>query len=114
MSQVAPSALCFVLTLRDDLVASCSLVPDVTKVTRVIDGKFTRLTEGEPDIINVPQVIHTEPSVTKVVIKGEPVITKVTRVIKGEPSINKVTRIVEGQPSITTVTRVIEGEVQNF
>uniref|UniRef100_A0A8D0D9G7 Periostin, osteoblast specific factor b n=1 Tax=Sander lucioperca TaxID=283035 RepID=A0A8D0D9G7_SANLU len=67
------------------------MIPDVTKVTRVIQG---------------------EPSVTKVtrVIEGQPSVTKVTRVIEGEPSVTKVTRVIEGEPSITKVTRVIEGK----
>uniref|UniRef100_A0A8D0D6T7 Periostin, osteoblast specific factor b n=1 Tax=Sander lucioperca TaxID=283035 RepID=A0A8D0D6T7_SANLU len=70
-------------------------VPDVTKVTRVIQG---------------------EPSVTKVtrVIEGQPSVTKVTRVIEGEPSVTKVTRVIEGEPSITKVTRVIEGPQFSF
>uniref|UniRef100_A0A8C9ZV21 Periostin, osteoblast specific factor b n=1 Tax=Sander lucioperca TaxID=283035 RepID=A0A8C9ZV21_SANLU len=72
-------------------VKRCTLFPDVTKVTRVIQG---------------------EPSVTKVtrVIEGQPSVTKVTRVIEGEPSVTKVTRVIEGEPSITKVTRVIEGK----
>ncbi|XP_013869617.1 periostin, osteoblast specific factor b isoform X3 [Austrofundulus limnaeus] len=66
------------------------MTSEVTKVTRVIEGK---------------------PSVTKVtrVIEGKPTVTKVTRVIEGEPSISKVTRVIEGQPSITKVTRVVSG-----
>ncbi|XP_010869302.3 periostin [Esox lucius] len=90
--------------------------PDVTHVTRIIEGqpitKVTRVIEGEPSITKVTRVIEGEPSITKVtrVIEGEPSITKVTRVIEGEPSITKVTRVIEGEPSITKVTRVIEGE----
>ncbi|KAM8854602.1 periostin, osteoblast specific factor b isoform 2-T2 [Synchiropus picturatus] len=66
------------------------ILPEVTKVTRVIQG---------------------EPTITKVtrVIEGQPSITKVTRVIEGQPSITKVTRVIEGQPSITKVTRVLSG-----
>ncbi|XP_071352967.1 periostin, osteoblast specific factor b isoform X2 [Trachinotus anak] len=66
------------------------MIPDVTKVTRVIQG---------------------EPTITKVtrVIEGQPSITKVTRVIEGQPSVTKVTRVIEGQPSITKVTRVVSG-----
>nr|XP_046267130.1 periostin-like isoform X1 [Scatophagus argus] len=76
-------------------------VPDVTKVTRVIQGdptltKVTRVIKGQPTITKVTRVIETEPTVTKVVIEGEPVITKVTRVIEGQPSITKVTRVIEG------------------
>ncbi|XP_038564508.1 periostin-like isoform X1 [Micropterus salmoides] len=74
-------------------------VPDVKKVTRVI--------EGEP--VKVTRVIETEPVVTKVVIEGEPVITKVTRVIGGDPLATKATRVIERQPTITKVTRVIAG-----
>uniref|UniRef100_A0AAQ5YEH7 Periostin n=1 Tax=Amphiprion ocellaris TaxID=80972 RepID=A0AAQ5YEH7_AMPOC len=62
------------------------MIPDVTKVTRVIQG---------------------EPSVTKVtrVIEGQPSVTKVTRVIEGQPSVTKVTRVIEGpQYSVSTGT----------
>uniref|UniRef100_A0A3Q1FYG2 Periostin, osteoblast specific factor a n=1 Tax=Acanthochromis polyacanthus TaxID=80966 RepID=A0A3Q1FYG2_9TELE len=76
------------------------LIPDSTKVIRVI--------EGEPTITKVTRVIETEPTVTKVVVEGEPVITKVTRVIEGDPSITTVTRVMEGDPSRSKVTRVIE------
>ncbi|KAK9521133.1 hypothetical protein VZT92_020964 [Zoarces viviparus] len=93
------------------------LIPDITKVTRVIEGeptitKVTRVIEGEPSITKVTRVIEGEPSITKVtrVIEGEPSISKVTRVIQGEPSITKVTRVIEGEPSISKVTRVIQGE----
>ncbi|MCJ8740351.1 hypothetical protein PDJAM_G00057940 [Pangasius djambal] len=66
-------------------------VPEVTKVTRVIQG--------------------AQPSVTKVtrVIEGAPTVTKVTRVIEGEPTVTRVTRVIEGEPSLTKVTRVVEG-----
>uniref|UniRef100_A0A8C9VSU0 Periostin n=1 Tax=Scleropages formosus TaxID=113540 RepID=A0A8C9VSU0_SCLFO len=67
-----------------------TVLPEIKKVTRVI--------EGEPTIAKVTRVIE-----------GEPSITKVTRVIEGEPSITKVTQVIEGEPSITKVTRVIEG-----
>uniref|UniRef100_A0A667YS14 Periostin n=1 Tax=Myripristis murdjan TaxID=586833 RepID=A0A667YS14_9TELE len=62
---------------------SCSTVPEITKVTRVI--------EGEPTFTKVTRVID-----------GEPSFTKVTRVIQGEPSITKVTRVIGSnlQPSI--------------
>uniref|UniRef100_A0A8C2ZPI7 Periostin, osteoblast specific factor b n=1 Tax=Cyclopterus lumpus TaxID=8103 RepID=A0A8C2ZPI7_CYCLU len=93
------------------------MIPDVTKVTRVIQGeptltKVTRVIEGEPSFTKVTRVIEGEPSFTKVtrVIEGEPSFTKVTRVIEGEPSFTKVTRVIEGEPSFTKVTRVIEGE----
>ncbi|XP_054481708.1 periostin-like isoform X2 [Anoplopoma fimbria] len=103
-------------------------VPDVTKVTRVIQGepsitKVTRVIQGEPSITKVTRVIQGEPSITKVtrVIEGQPTFTKVTRVIEtepiitkvvieGEPSITRVTRVIEGEPSFTQVTRVIEGK----
>uniref|UniRef100_A0A8C4I7R8 Periostin n=1 Tax=Dicentrarchus labrax TaxID=13489 RepID=A0A8C4I7R8_DICLA len=54
------------------------MIPEVTKVTRVIQG---------------------EPTITKVtrVIEGQPSITKVTRVIEGQPTITKVTRVVSGK-----------------
>uniref|UniRef100_A0A3B4BC08 Uncharacterized protein n=1 Tax=Periophthalmus magnuspinnatus TaxID=409849 RepID=A0A3B4BC08_9GOBI len=91
--------------------------PSLTKVTRVIEGdpsitKVTRVIEGEPSLTKVTRVIEGEPSLTKVtrVIEGEPSLTKVTRVIGGEPSLTKVTRVIEGEPSLTKVTRVIEGE----
>lgn len=72
-------------------VCSCSLFtdPEITKVTRVI--------EGDPTFTTVTKVIETEPIVTKVVVKGEPVVTKVTRVIEGKPIITKVTRVIEGK-----------------
>nr|XP_046186707.1 periostin-like [Oncorhynchus gorbuscha] len=105
-------------------------VPEITKVTRVIEGeptltkvtrriegvpsvtKVTRVIEGKPTITKVTRVVEGEPAITKVtrVIEGEPAITKVTRVIEGEPTITKVTRVVEGKPAITKVTRVVEGE----
>uniref|UniRef100_A0A8C4DVK8 Periostin, osteoblast specific factor a n=1 Tax=Dicentrarchus labrax TaxID=13489 RepID=A0A8C4DVK8_DICLA len=91
-----------VILKRCSCYLSLSTVPDVTKVTRII--------EGEPTVTKVTRVIETEPTVTKVVIEGEPVITKVTRVVQGDPSITKVTRVIEGDPSITKVTRVIEGD----
>uniref|UniRef100_A0A667YZV6 Periostin n=1 Tax=Myripristis murdjan TaxID=586833 RepID=A0A667YZV6_9TELE len=51
------------------------IIPEITKVTRVI--------EGEPTFTKVTRVID-----------GEPSFTKVTRVIQGEPSITKVTRVI--------------------
>uniref|UniRef100_A0AAQ5X9K2 Periostin n=1 Tax=Amphiprion ocellaris TaxID=80972 RepID=A0AAQ5X9K2_AMPOC len=77
------------------------IVPDVTKVTRVI--------QGEPSVTKVTRVIEGQPSVTKVtrVIEGQPSVTKVTRVIEGQPSVTKVTRVIEGEPSITTVTSLV-------
>ncbi|XP_018547936.1 periostin isoform X2 [Lates calcarifer] len=86
--------------------------PSVTKVTRPIITKETR--------------VKMEPVVTEVVIKGEPKITKVTRVIgvgessvtkeidssvieAGDPSVTRLTRVIQGQPTITKVTRVIGG-----
>ncbi|XP_044058955.1 periostin, osteoblast specific factor b isoform X2 [Siniperca chuatsi] len=68
------------------------MIPDVTKVTRVVQG---------------------EPSITKVtrVIEGQPSITKVTRVIEGQPSITKVTRVVSSpQYSVNTGTTNINLE----
>ncbi|XP_052313443.1 periostin-like, partial [Oncorhynchus keta] len=92
-------------------------VPEITKVTRVIEGeptltKVTRRIEGVPSVTKVTRRIEGGPSVTKVtrVIEGKPAITKVTRVVEGEPAITKVTRVIEGEPAITKVTRVIEGE----
>ncbi|XP_068570827.1 periostin, osteoblast specific factor b isoform X2 [Cebidichthys violaceus] len=66
--------------------------------------------EGEPTITKVTRVIQGEPSITKVtrVIQAEPSITKVTRVIPVEPSITKVTRVIQGEPSVTRVTGVID------
>uniref|UniRef100_A0A4W6FPN7 Periostin n=1 Tax=Lates calcarifer TaxID=8187 RepID=A0A4W6FPN7_LATCA len=69
-------------------------------------------------------LVKMEPVVTEVVIKGEPKITKVTRVIgvgessvtkeidssvieAGDPSVTRLTRVIQGQPTITKVTRVI-------
>uniref|UniRef100_A0A4W6FR07 Periostin n=1 Tax=Lates calcarifer TaxID=8187 RepID=A0A4W6FR07_LATCA len=88
--------------------------PSVTKVTRPIITKETR--------------VKMEPVVTEVVIKGEPKITKVTRVIgvgessvtkeidssvieAGDPSVTRLTRVIQGQPTITKVTRVIGGKL---
>uniref|UniRef100_A0A3B4ZPH9 Periostin n=1 Tax=Stegastes partitus TaxID=144197 RepID=A0A3B4ZPH9_9TELE len=62
------------------------MIPDVTKVTRVIPG--------ESSITKVTRVIESKPSVTKV-----------TRVIEGQPSVTKVTRVVTGpQYSVSTGT----------
>lgn len=91
-------------------------VPDVTKVTRVIGGHPTMtkvVIEGEPVVTKVTRVIEGDSSVTKVtrVIEGDPSVTKVTRVIEGDPSVTRLTRVIEGEPSITKVTRVIEGKL---
>ncbi|KAG7321633.1 hypothetical protein KOW79_014491 [Hemibagrus wyckioides] len=85
-------------------------VPEVTKVTRVIQG--SRVIEGDPSLTKVTRVIQGDPTLTKVtrVIEGDPSFTKVTRVIEGDPSFTKVTRVIEGDPTFTKVTRVIEGE----
>ncbi|XP_071000845.1 periostin-like isoform X2 [Oncorhynchus clarkii lewisi] len=92
-------------------------VPEITKVTRVIEGeptltKVTRRIEGVPSVTKVTRRIEGVPSVTKVtrVIKGKPAITKVARVVEGEPAITKVTRVVDGEPTITKVTRVVKGK----
>ncbi|KAK3561053.1 hypothetical protein QTP86_026384 [Hemibagrus guttatus] len=110
-------------------------VPQVTKVTRVIQGQVTHGIEGDPSLTKVTRVIQGDPTVTKVIrviegdpsstrvtegdpsfttvtrfIEGEPTFTKVTRVIEGEPTFTKVTRVIEGEPTFTKVTRVIEGE----
>lgn len=81
-------AACNCNVLKQDFFAF--LVPDVTKVIRVVQG---------------------EPTITKVTrfVQGDPTITKVTRVVQGQPSTTKVTRVIEGQPSITKVTRVVSG-----
>uniref|UniRef100_A0A8C8F3W0 Periostin n=1 Tax=Oncorhynchus tshawytscha TaxID=74940 RepID=A0A8C8F3W0_ONCTS len=102
----------------EDLIhLSSSPVPEITKVTRVIEGeptltKVTRRIEGVPSVTKVTRVIEGKPAITKVtrVVEGEPAITKVTRVIEGEPAITKVTRFVDGEPTITKVTRVVEGK----
>ncbi|XP_017346349.1 periostin, osteoblast specific factor b isoform X1 [Ictalurus punctatus] len=92
-------------------------VPEVTKVTRVVQGQpsvttVTRVIEGAPSVTKVTRVIEGDPSLTHVtrVIEGDPTFTKVTRVIEGEPSLTHVTRVIEGDPTFTKVTRVIEGE----
>ncbi|XP_028429698.1 periostin, osteoblast specific factor b isoform X2 [Perca flavescens] len=104
------------LTFMKTIITRVQHVPDVTKVTRVIQGepsvtKVTRVIEGQPSVTKVTRVIEGQPSVTKVtrVIEGQPSVTKVTRVIEGEPSFSKVTRVIEGEPSFTKVTRVIDG-----
>ncbi|XP_027016429.1 periostin, osteoblast specific factor b isoform X2 [Tachysurus fulvidraco] len=93
------------------------MVPEVTKVTRVIEGKpsvtkVTRVIEGGPSVTKVTRVIEGDPSMTKItrVIEGDPSFTKFTRVLEGDPSFTKVTRVVEGDPSFTKVTRVVEGD----
>ncbi|GAA6094804.1 periostin, osteoblast specific factor b isoform X1 [Tachysurus ichikawai] len=93
------------------------MIPQVTKVTRVIEGKpsvtkVTRVIEGAPSVTKVTRVIEGDPSVTKVtrVIEGDPSMTHVTRVIEGDPSFTKFTRVLEGDPSFTKVTRLIEGD----
>ncbi|CAL9684903.1 unnamed protein product [Knipowitschia caucasica] len=95
------------LTFLKRIITRVETVPEVTKVTRVI--------EGQPSLTKVTRVIEGEPSITKVtrVIEGEPSITKVTRVIEGEPSITKVTRVIEGEPTLTKVTRVVSGGPQS-
>lgn len=67
----------------------------------------------EPTFTKVTKVFQTDPVITEVVVKGEPAITKVTRVIEGDPSFTKVTRVIAGEPSVTKVTRVIEGKFLN-
>ncbi|KAM6983988.1 periostin-like isoform 2-T2 [Tautogolabrus adspersus] len=89
--------------------------PSITTVTRVIENEpklthVTRVIDNKPTITKVTRVIETEPSVATVVVEGEPVITKVTRVVQGDPSNTKVTRVIEGKPSQSTVTRVIDGQ----
>uniref|UniRef100_A0A3Q3WA47 Uncharacterized protein n=1 Tax=Mola mola TaxID=94237 RepID=A0A3Q3WA47_MOLML len=87
------------------------LVPEETKVTRIIevDPKLITVTRhiGEPTITKVTRVEETEPTITKVVIEGE---KKITKVIQGEPSITKINRIIEVDPSLSKVTRVIQGD----
>uniref|UniRef100_A0AAQ4QBJ2 Periostin n=1 Tax=Gasterosteus aculeatus aculeatus TaxID=481459 RepID=A0AAQ4QBJ2_GASAC len=67
-----------------------------------------------PTFTKVTKVFQTDPVITEVVVKGEPAITKVTRVIEGDPSFAKVTRVIAGEPSVTKVTRVIEGKFLNI
>uniref|UniRef100_A0A4W5RJW9 Periostin n=1 Tax=Hucho hucho TaxID=62062 RepID=A0A4W5RJW9_9TELE len=76
------------------------IMPEITKVTRVI--------KGEPTVTKVTRVIEGEPTITKVtrVIEGEPIITKVTRVVEGEPTFTKVTRVIETEPSLTKVGNI--------
>ncbi|XP_062288865.1 periostin-like isoform X2 [Scomber scombrus] len=86
-------------------------VPDITKVIQVIEEKpsitkVTRVIDGKPTI----RVIEIEPTITKVVVEGDPVITKVTRVIEGDASVTKVTRVIQADASVTKVTGVIEGD----
>ncbi|KAI1893611.1 hypothetical protein AGOR_G00125500 [Albula goreensis] len=81
-------------------------VPDVTKVTRVI--------QGQPSVTKVTRVIQGQPSVTKVtrVIGGDPSVTKVTRVIKGEvESEGDLKRILEEGTGYSQFT-TIEGDPQ--
>uniref|UniRef100_A0A8C6SL31 Periostin, osteoblast specific factor a n=1 Tax=Neogobius melanostomus TaxID=47308 RepID=A0A8C6SL31_9GOBI len=83
------------------------IMPDMTKVIRVIGGEpsittVTRVIEGEPTITKVTRVIETEPVVTEVRVKAEPI--KVTRVIEGKPTITKVTRVIEGSQKTTLTT----------
>uniref|UniRef100_A0A3B4YQF6 Periostin n=1 Tax=Seriola lalandi dorsalis TaxID=1841481 RepID=A0A3B4YQF6_SERLL len=71
------------------------------------------LTFMTPEVTKVTRFIQGEPSITKVtrVIEGQPSITKVTRVIEGQPSITKVTRVVTGpQYSVATGTTNIDLE----
>ncbi|XP_076026724.1 periostin-like isoform X2 [Genypterus blacodes] len=104
------------------------IIPEVTKVTRVIDGdptvtkltrvfeadptitKVTRVIDVDPTITKVTRVIELEPTVTEVVIQGDPSATMLTKLIQGEPSITTETKVIKGEPSITTLTRVIHGE----
>uniref|UniRef100_A0A8C7MJA0 Periostin n=1 Tax=Oncorhynchus kisutch TaxID=8019 RepID=A0A8C7MJA0_ONCKI len=79
------------------------------ELPRVFTSKILVI-KGEPTVTKVTRVIDGEPTITKVtrVIEGEPIITKVTRVVEGEPTFTKVTRVIETEPSLTKV--VIEGE----
>uniref|UniRef100_A0A8C5EEC3 Periostin-like n=1 Tax=Gouania willdenowi TaxID=441366 RepID=A0A8C5EEC3_GOUWI len=70
--------------------------------------------QGEPTITKYTRVIESEPPLPKFtrVIQGEPTITKVTRVIESEPTITKVTRVIQGKPTITKVTISISRVIQ--
>uniref|UniRef100_A0A671VA57 Periostin n=1 Tax=Sparus aurata TaxID=8175 RepID=A0A671VA57_SPAAU len=83
--------LCRLFQCAETMSSLLFIVPDVTKVTRVIE---------------------TKPSVTKVtrVIEAKPSVTKVTRVIEAKPTITKVTRVIDNDPTITKVTRVVSGK----
>uniref|UniRef100_A0A4W6FR20 Periostin n=1 Tax=Lates calcarifer TaxID=8187 RepID=A0A4W6FR20_LATCA len=59
----------------------------------------------------IPLTFISKPIITKET-RGEPKITKVTRVIgAGDPSVTRLTRVIQGQPTITKVTRVIGGKL---
>uniref|UniRef100_A0A672GRE6 Periostin n=1 Tax=Salarias fasciatus TaxID=181472 RepID=A0A672GRE6_SALFA len=69
-----------------------------------------------PDVTKVTRVIQSEPTITKVtrVIEAEPTITKVTRVVESNPTITKVTRVVsmlrkktQSKPDKEAIDRVI-------
>ncbi|XP_051973376.1 periostin isoform X2 [Xyrauchen texanus] len=80
----------------------------IRKVTRVIERepspKVTRVIEGQLPVTTVTRVIESEPEAEKIVIEGEPSITKVARLVE-EPS---KTRVDQGKPSNRKVTSVIE------
>ncbi|XP_029965117.1 periostin, osteoblast specific factor b isoform X2 [Salarias fasciatus] len=66
-----------------------------------------------PDVTKVTRVIQSEPTITKVtrVIEAEPTITKVTRVVESNPTITKVTRVVSSpQYSVSSGTTNVEME----
>ncbi|XP_061918095.1 periostin, osteoblast specific factor b isoform X3 [Entelurus aequoreus] len=67
---------------------------------------ITRVVEV-PDVTKVTRVVQQEPSITKVtrVIEAQPSVTHVTRVIESDPGFTKVTRVVSGpQYSVSSGT----------
>ncbi|XP_075055118.1 periostin isoform X3 [Mixophyes fleayi] len=93
----------------------------VTTIRRVIQESEVTLEQeatldtdsGQPEVRVIP---GGETRVTKI-IKGEPTITKITKVIEGSPEFSlikegetRVTKVIQGEPTITKITRVIEVE----
>ncbi|XP_056140364.1 periostin-like isoform X2 [Lampris incognitus] len=86
----------------------------VTKLTKVVESdptftKVTRFIDRDPSITKM-RVTETEPTVTEVVIDGEPTITRLTKIIGGDPTITRLTEIIKGDPTITRLTKVVEGD----
>lgn len=99
--------LCNLHTNGEFSVSRGNAMPPVSMYWNNVFSAFT-----VPDVTKVTRVIETKPSVTKVtrVIEAKPSVTKVTRVIEAKPSITKVTRVIDNDPTITKVTRVVSGK----
>uniref|UniRef100_A0AAY4EKJ1 Periostin n=1 Tax=Denticeps clupeoides TaxID=299321 RepID=A0AAY4EKJ1_9TELE len=66
----------------------------LTFIKRTITTTTTRIVETGP-ALNA-----SVPILTKVIVEGEPTVTKFTKVIERDPVVTKVTRVIEGTPGI--------------